>query len=104
MLKNLLVVEGEIGTGKSTTCCTLSYLYCTSLNIDYKDKQFKHGRQTERVTTSVKTVHACDLSVMDTPGTNDFQNELSDYEIAKMKYQSLNSAFSKPEKGVSCIA
>ena len=73
MLKNLIVVEGEIGAGKSTTCTTLSSTYCKSLNINFsKDKQFDHGRQTGRVTTSVKTVDACDLSIMDTPGTNDF--------------------------------
>ena len=40
---------------------------------------------------------------MDTPGTNDFQNELSDYDIAKMKHCSLNNSFSDPTKGVSCI-
>ena len=52
----------------------------------------------------MKTIHACDLSVMDTPGTNDFQNELSDYDIAKMKHSSINQAFSEPSKGVACIA
>ena len=97
-------MEGEIGTGKSTTCTTLMYLYCKPLGIDHRQKQFKFGRQTERVTTTVKTIHANDLSIMDTPGTNDFQNELSDYDIAKMKHISMNTEFSNAVKGVSCIA
>ena len=41
---------------------------------------------------------------MDTPGTNDFQNELSDYDIAKMKHISMNTEFSDSSKGVSFIA
>ena len=40
---------------------------------------------------------------MDTPGTNDFQNELSDYDIGTMKHQALNSELSKSYKGVACI-
>ena len=31
-------MEGEIGTGKSTTSTTLLYLYCQFLGIDHRDK------------------------------------------------------------------
>ena len=33
---------------------------------------------------------------MDTPGTNDFQSEMSDYDVGIMKHQAMNSNFSNP--------
>ena len=77
-------MEGEIGVGKSTTNNHIIHSYCNSnqdLGLDHTKFSFKFGRQCERVTTSVKTVEVGDLFVMDTPGTNDFQSELSDYTI-----------------------
>ena len=40
---------------------------------------------------------------MDTPGTNDIPTELSDYEILKMKNNSLAAQFQDKNKGVSAI-
>ena len=62
------------------------YLHCFDNNIDHTNYMFRFGRQSERVTTTVTTKTAGKLSIMDSPGTNDFQNELSDYDIAKMKH------------------
>lgn len=72
-------MEGEIGSGKSTTNTTLMYLYCKENGLDYKDKTFKYGRQIGRVTTSVEVKEAGDIILADSPGTNDFKSSLSDY-------------------------
>ena len=86
-------MEGEIGSGKSTTNTTLMYLYCTKNKLDYKDKVFKYGRQIARVTTSVEVKEAGDIILADSPGTNDFQSSLSDYEIQKMKHECMSKLF-----------
>jgi predicted GTPase len=45
-------MEGEIGTGKSSTCNALMYLQCLKLGIKIgKEMTFKYGRQTGRVTS-----------------------------------------------------
>jgi hypothetical protein len=96
-------MEGEIGVGKSTTNNHIMHSYCKEVGLDHTKYSFKFGRQCERVTTCVKTQRAGNLILMDTPGTNDFQSELSDYSIQKMKHQSLAKIFKNENKGVSCI-
>jgi len=39
-----ILVEGEIGSGKSTTLNFLIYRYCQRIGIDHKDKMFNFGR------------------------------------------------------------
>ena len=70
--KSFISIEGEIGSGKSTTSSTLMYLHCQATNTDHRQKLFRFGRQSERVTTSCTTKSVEKLSIMDTPGTNDF--------------------------------
>lgn len=76
-----MMMEGEVGSGKSTTNTTLMALYCKSNNLDFKGKTFKHARQANRVTTSMEVIEAGDIILADSPGTNDMQSGLSDYAI-----------------------
>jgi putative ribosome biogenesis GTPase RsgA len=77
-----LVIEGEIGNGKSTTGNSLMYAHCLDKEIEYDPKSsFKYGRQVMRVTSRVESQSLGDIKIIDTPGTNDFQSTLSDYDI-----------------------
>lgn len=100
------MIEGEIGSGKSTTSTTIMEIQsklCGNKEHLKTENRFATGRQNGRVTSSVKTVPIGDLSVMDTPGTNDIENELSDLEIGIMKHQNMNENFSDSTRGLSCI-
>lgn len=101
--KAFMCMEGEIGVGKSSTNNQIIYLYCSKNGYDHKDISFKFGRQCERVTTKVKTQRVGKIIIMDTPGTNDFQSELSDAQIQYMKNNALGEIFENSEEGVSCI-
>ena len=71
--KALILIEGEIGSGKSTTASHIMYAHCQDKGIeDHKPYMFKYGRQCERVTTCVQSKEVEDIRVVDTPGTNDF--------------------------------
>lgn len=99
-----MCTEGEIGAGKSSSNNYFIYEYSQMKGgLQYQDKTFKFGRQCERVTTQVNTSKIGELTVMDTPGTNDIKSELSDYDINKMKHEALAMVFADPQKGVSCI-
>ena len=84
-------MEGEIGVGKSSTNNQIMYMYCQQRGIDHTKTSFRFGRQVERVTKQCDFRQAGELILMDTPGTNDIQTELSDYTILKMKNEALAS-------------
>lgn len=65
------------------------YQFCKDHGLDHLKTSFNFGRQVERVTKQCDFKKAGDLILMDTPGTNDIQTELSDYAILKMKHESL---------------
>lgn len=74
-----------------------------NLKWDKEKDSFSYGKQCIRVTTSVSKKQLGDFTLIDTPGTNDFQSELSDYEIQKMKHESLGQFFGEASKGISTI-
>ena len=80
------------------------YTHCQEKGEEnHDDLMFNFGRQCSRVTTSVESREFGDIKVIDTPGTNDFSEELSDYDIQKMKHRFLNQLFADKNKGVSCV-
>lgn len=78
-------------------------MFCKDRGLDHTKTSFRFGRQVERVTKQCDYRQAAELTLMDTPGTNDIQTELSDYDILKMKNENLAAQFQDPERGVSAI-
>lgn len=72
-----------MGVGKSSTCNFLMDVYCemNGLKFVLANDSFRYGIQVERVTTTVSQREKSSFTLMDTPGTKDFQDELSDYSI-----------------------
>jgi len=79
--KTTILVEGEIGSGKSTTLNFIIERYCQDNGMDHKKYMVKYGRSSERVTTEISQMDINRLTVIDSPGTNDIKSELSDYDI-----------------------
>jgi predicted GTPase len=69
--KTFLCMEGEIGVGKSSTNNQIIYLYCQAHGLDHTKNSFRFGRQVERVTKGCDYIEVGDLTLLDTPGTND---------------------------------
>ena len=64
-------MEGEIGVGKSSTNNQIIYLYCQKNGLDHTKNSFRFGRQVERVTKGCDYIEVGDMTLLDTPGTND---------------------------------
>ena len=64
---------GECGTGKSTDLTLISQIYSAlylNSNAD-ETMRFEHGKSSSAVTTRVTISNAGNLTLIDTPGTND---------------------------------
>jgi hypothetical protein len=86
-----MILEGEIGSGKSTVGTELIYLHCL-MNRNEKYEQDEHifriGNDStqKRYTNSTAEISIGEISITDTPGTNDKQQlGTKDHEIDNMK-------------------
>ena len=78
--KVTLCFFGECGTGKSTDLTQIARIY----KIQHKEAcqgqiiQFVSGQSIEAVTTKVKVVKIGNMTLIDTPGTNDADKTRTD--------------------------
>ena len=82
----LLSVFGEIGAGKSSLLNNILRTYCEMFEFPYdNDKMpFASGVNNFAITTNVKAIFKGNLKLIDIPGSNDPDQERSDFDIAGM--------------------
>lgn len=71
--KLTLCFFGECGTGKSTDLSLISKIYSIKYKESCKEESvvFKSAPSSKAVTTMVKVVQTGNMTLIDTPGTND---------------------------------
>ena len=71
---------GECGTGKSTNLNLISRIYAAKFKTD-DFTTFKSAKSGKAVTTKVKVVQTGNMTLIDTPGTNDPDKKRTDHQI-----------------------
>jgi len=74
---------GECGTGKSTDLSLISKIYSITHKVASKGEIviFESGKSVKAVTTKVKVDQSGNMTLIDTPGTNDPDKKRTDGQI-----------------------
>lgn len=74
---------GECGTGKSTSLTLIARIYKAQHKEECKGEEvkFSSGKSIQAVTTKVKVVKIGNMTLIDTPGTNDSDKSRGDSRI-----------------------
>ncbi|KRX03178.1 P-loop containing nucleoside triphosphate hydrolase [Pseudocohnilembus persalinus] len=102
-----LMIVGNVGSGKSTLGSYLLYLYSQKQDLifDKKNEIFKSKKSYESVTKEIKQIKKQKLTVIDTPGGQDLDRNLSDFRINQMicDFFKKKEDFCYNERGLSGI-
>ena len=103
--KLTICVYGECGAGKSTFLSLVAQIYSEVFKDGAKGEppaQFKNSKSNRAVTTAVKVTTVGNLTLIDTPGTNDPDNQKrQDRQIQAEVVSTIRTPLTSEEQGIS---
>ena len=103
MDKLVLLVFGECGTGKSTFLSLVSRIYTKNFLGANKEQplDFKAAKSGSAVTTKVKVVQTGNLTLVDSPGTNDPNRKRTDQQIQIELFNTIRNMLKSQYDGIN---
>ncbi len=103
--KVTMLTFGECGTGKSTFLSLLSRIYAKWFVGADEERpiNFVSAKSAASVTTKVKLVKTGNMTLIDTPGTNDPDKKRTDQQIQMELMNTIRSLLMTPNQGINTI-
>ena len=96
---------GESGSGKSTSLTLISQIYSKHFKgaKGYAPVEFKSGQSSSAVTTKVKVIKTGNLTLIDSPGTNDPDKKRTDQQISVELVNTIRTILTSANQGINTV-